>query len=780
MIQYGIDPRDTRYNFYSYDKYIRNKELGNNALVIVDECHNMRTQMVVNEFENPDTGNKEVDVKTNKKGYIIKTYGTDKAHKILLLTATPFVNILYDIENLLAMIEQRPPHNPATFFTIISSDTLIYDYFKHKISHYEKSHTSEFFPERREKLIPLYLNDEDERDYNGIINSHQKNQKSFHIGARQLSNTFKNEDNYKMVFIVNEIKKNNTSKNIVYTGFQNTGVKLLTKLLDYNNIEYKIISGTKNSNEKNEAKQYYNHYNVKDSDDILEKDKHYINNKYRVLIITKAGAEGVDTKNTSNIFLIDLTWNEAISEQIIARAIRFKSHHSLPKAQRFVNVYRLLLVKKSDKEILDKILDPTFNDYEIISKKFKEDRKQQNLILSQMERGATVKDAQQIFSDNEKVKYSQLKTKEERRLYISKLDFSRYKTKSDTLKILNSSIPSNDLYIFILSKTKQKLINDLIKKFDTFQNFELETYKPQLTNQLYTIYNNHFKSKKSFNIDIDLIRNKLLNEQDDKLNNYVNSKQYNTLHNKIQKRLKNKLEKGKIKQYNQFFTSPDIVDQLIDYSGFLNEKNECICLEPSAGYGAIVEGLIRTQKLFRCDLVEIDEENRIVLKKLVETAPNILELQQTKDYLKYIPSKNYDYIFLNPPFHLKKNNYLKRDVYDIEFVKRAYAMLKIGGVLCAITSVKFINDKWYKAHNYEYKTMKIKWKGIKKASLSSISNLEIAFIKIKKLNNDEDKELIEIQDIFKDDLIQHSINLRNEIDNINDTVDIKPIYNEII
>ena len=41
-------------------------------------------------------------------------------------------------------------------------------------------------------------------------------------------------------------------------------------------------------------------------------------------------------------------------------------------------MYRLLLVKPSDREIIEKIQSPDFNDYEIIAKSFKEDRKKLN------------------------------------------------------------------------------------------------------------------------------------------------------------------------------------------------------------------------------------------------------------------------------------------------------------------------------------------------------------------------------------------------------------------
>ena len=72
-------------------------------------------------------------------------------------------------------------------------------------------------------------------------------------------------------------------------------------------------------------------------------------------MISKAGAEGVDTKNSNNIILLDHQWNDSTSEQIIARAIRFKSHFDLPKSERYVNVYRLFLLFKQDEELFKKI-----------------------------------------------------------------------------------------------------------------------------------------------------------------------------------------------------------------------------------------------------------------------------------------------------------------------------------------------------------------------------------------------------------------------------------------
>ena len=64
-----------------------------------------------------------------------------------------------------------------------------------------------------------------------------------------------------------------------------------------------------------------------------------------MLVITKAGAEGLDLKETRSIVIIDPTFNPSSIEQIIGRGVRYKSHEHLPVADRVVNVYFMELVK---------------------------------------------------------------------------------------------------------------------------------------------------------------------------------------------------------------------------------------------------------------------------------------------------------------------------------------------------------------------------------------------------------------------------------------------------
>ncbi len=60
----------------------------------------------------------------------------------------------------------------------------------------------------------------------------------------------------------------------------------------------------------------------------------YNSKSVKVLIITKAGTERIDTIALKAIFIYEgRSWNEALVEQGIARAIRYKSHFHSPKEE---------------------------------------------------------------------------------------------------------------------------------------------------------------------------------------------------------------------------------------------------------------------------------------------------------------------------------------------------------------------------------------------------------------------------------------------------------------
>ena len=74
----------------------------------------------------------------------------------------------------------------------------------------------------------------------------------------------------------------------------------------------------------------------------------YNEGKITVLFLTKAGGEGLDLKGTDAIVVMEPTWNDNSTEQVVARAIRYRSHEHRDGGRRKVKVYRLCHVTEED------------------------------------------------------------------------------------------------------------------------------------------------------------------------------------------------------------------------------------------------------------------------------------------------------------------------------------------------------------------------------------------------------------------------------------------------
>ncbi len=76
--------------------------------------------------------------------------------------------------------------------------------------------------------------------------------------------------------------------------------------------------------------------------------------KYKLILISAAGTEGLNLKNTRHVHILDPYWNETRIIQVIGRAIRLCSHVDLPIKDRKVNIYRYhSIYKKSNKKLVD-------------------------------------------------------------------------------------------------------------------------------------------------------------------------------------------------------------------------------------------------------------------------------------------------------------------------------------------------------------------------------------------------------------------------------------------
>ena len=77
----------------------------------------------------------------------------------------------------------------------------------------------------------------------------------------------------------------------------------------------------------------------------------------KIIMISPAGTEGINLRNTRQVHVIEPYWNEVRIEQIIGRAIRICSHADIPIDERHVDVFRYKMVISSKKETTDERME---------------------------------------------------------------------------------------------------------------------------------------------------------------------------------------------------------------------------------------------------------------------------------------------------------------------------------------------------------------------------------------------------------------------------------------
>ena len=334
-LQYGLTQKqlDTYYTFYTIQGIANAVEQGkatspNNSLIIIDEAHNLRTM----------GGSRFASIFKYAK----------KAHKVLLLTATPLINYPSDIINLIALATGEKTISEDKFNQIISNSKSVElkKYIGGILNFYIKDSDipDPNFPSK--KILEIFLPMEpgylktyeaiEQGQENKIPDFRGKNIHVFYNGLRRASNIIE-QKSPKVDWIKEKIGTDPKSKYVIFSHFINMGIVPVMKWLNKVKIPYAHVTGDLSIQERDEAVVKYN------------------TDKIKVLFISKAGSEGLDLKNTSNIIIMESGWNENSIEQIIGRGVRYKSHETLPKSKRNVSVYRLYVIKPNEYKNIKKI-----------------------------------------------------------------------------------------------------------------------------------------------------------------------------------------------------------------------------------------------------------------------------------------------------------------------------------------------------------------------------------------------------------------------------------------
>ena len=325
LVRYGLENYN-KYEFYSFDKfYLEDKAKRpinlKNKMLIVDEAHNLR---------NP---------KSLKSQAVVRA--ATVADKRMLLTATPFVNNLEDFIPLINMLYGRQIVGTRTQFydgdvdewvtkksTPHNLSTIRY-LMKDKVDVVIIKGDNPDFPERIEHTRDVPMTDEYYERYSRIVSGENiygilfNNPEAFYNGYRRAVN--KAGPGYYSMKINNALPVLKKGKSVIYTNWIEFGIGPITDALKENKISYRVFSGE---------------IDIADRQGIVND---FNKDKFQVLVLTKAGGEGLDLKGVQSVVVVDPTWNDAGLQQIIGRAIRYKSHAHLPKAQQKVDVYFMVL-----------------------------------------------------------------------------------------------------------------------------------------------------------------------------------------------------------------------------------------------------------------------------------------------------------------------------------------------------------------------------------------------------------------------------------------------------
>jgi superfamily II DNA or RNA helicase len=292
-----------------------------NTLLVVDEAHNMR---------NPRS--------STSRALVAASF---KADKVLLLTATPFVNSMRDFIPLINMLDGK--YFVGTYGEFQSgqvNDYLSKEPTKDNLNTFESllqdkvdvvdKRDEKFFPKRKDhmlfvKMTPAYLDSYtklmDEQHVAGIW---FKDPHRFYNGFRRAVNKAGPE------YFSNKVKKAipilKKGKALIYSNWRDFGVKPISESLKESGISFMTFTGSTKVSDRQEIIDAFN------------------TGEFQVLVVTKAGGEGLDLKGVRSVIVLDPTWNDAGLQQVIGRAVRYRSHEHLPKKDRVVNVYLMALV----------------------------------------------------------------------------------------------------------------------------------------------------------------------------------------------------------------------------------------------------------------------------------------------------------------------------------------------------------------------------------------------------------------------------------------------------
>ena len=396
------------YHIMTYDNFrLHSKKYDtSDAFIIIDEAHNFRTP--------------------NADRYIKTMIAAKKASKVFLLTGTPTVNYNIDMAALLNLVladDERLQFSsrgkiagylPTTKKSWNSQFSANLDPIKNYttclISHYRENHNSKdyklHFPSVTKRIAQVPMKPEHANLYRNLqaqqlsklfsgrgggkedkLSKHgnftEKEFQDFNTrmqGPAKLGDSkdlrylaymmamrmaceymedsesetsFMPKIEYAVDMIIKNHRAGSTYKAMIYDNFIGYGVRQIETLLTHAGIPHVVITGQSSD--------------VKSPQDIMAKVKQYNSGDVRVIVLSSAGAHGLDLKGTSQAFLLSPHWNHAKEMQAEARVIRYDSHMGLDNKSIEI-VYVLAVINATETKPKTKTADEYLRELSLLKR----------------------------------------------------------------------------------------------------------------------------------------------------------------------------------------------------------------------------------------------------------------------------------------------------------------------------------------------------------------------------------------------------------------------------
>ncbi len=284
--------------------------------------------------------------------------------KVLLLTATPYINSTCDFISIINLLHQKYLIGPTVKRAIKKDDPPIYHskfvaevplcskslsalrpdelveqiksiepYLQGMVSFAEKPLGGDY-PDYQIHTAVIPMSKAFESAFTESITGETSLftlPEKFYNGYRRAVNNIGASDFYngKFDYIKKHILKSGMTAggNLIFSNWLDFGVKVIEKFLKEQGITYAVVSGETPIKDR---KTFVDDYNA---------------GKINTLVISAAGGTGLDLKGTQNIIILDPVWNASQLDQIIGRGVRYMSHAHLPKSQQKVNIYLMTLLE---------------------------------------------------------------------------------------------------------------------------------------------------------------------------------------------------------------------------------------------------------------------------------------------------------------------------------------------------------------------------------------------------------------------------------------------------